>query len=148
MKIIFLKDVAGQAKKGEIKEVSEGFAKNFLIARGLAQIATPQIIAKLEKEQREAEGKKNRETEKFKVLKNDLERRITSLFVKVGERGQVFGGVHEKEIAKAVSEKFSVSVDRHQIEIPSAIKSLGEHAVKVKLGQGIVANIKIKVEAM
>lgn len=148
MKIIFLKDVGGQGRKGEVKEVSEGFAKNFLISKNLAQIATPQIIAKLEKEQREAKGKKNREAEKFKVLKNDLERRVISLLVKVGERGQVFGGVHEKEIAKAVSEKFSVSVDRHQIEIPSAIKSLGEHVVKVKLGQGIVANVKVKVEAL
>ena len=147
MRVIFTKDTPGQGKKGEIKEVASGFAENFLIAKGFAQVANTQIMAKVEKEKREAEAKKNRDHAKVESLKVDLEKRVFTVMVKVGDKGQVFGGVHEKEIAEAIAEKKFMEINRNMVEIPSAIKALGEHVVKIKLAQGIVANVKVKVEA-
>lgn len=147
MKVIFVKELSGTAKKGEIKDVSDGYAKNFLIAKGFAQAATADIIARVEKEAREAKVKDERKLGKLQELKLDLEKRIFSVKVKVGDKGQVFGGVHEKDIAQAVSDKMGQQIDRHQIEISSAIKELGEHQVKLKLAAGIIASIKINVEA-
>ncbi|MBL8030541.1 MAG: 50S ribosomal protein L9 [Candidatus Doudnabacteria bacterium] len=148
MKIVFTKDSLGHGKKGEVKEVSEGFAKNFLISKGVAQIATPQIISKIEKEKREAKNKSDKEFARLTALKADMEKRTFVIPVKVGERGQVYGGVHEKEIAKIISGKLNVEIDRNKIQIVSAIKSLGEHGVKVDLGSGVQATIKVVVQAL
>ena len=147
MKVILLKDVAGQGKRGEIKEVSSGFAENFLIKKGLVQVATADIQNKIAKEAKEAQNKKLKEIEKLQSLKTDLEKRTFTLKVKVGDKGQVFGGVHEKDIAAAISDKMNHPIEKSQIEISSAIKELGQHQVKVKLFGGIIANVKINVEA-
>jgi large subunit ribosomal protein L9 len=147
MKIIFIKDVAGQGKRGEIKEVSSGFAENFLIKKGFARVATADIQAKMAKEAKEAETKKLKEIEKLQVLKQDLEKRIFTVKVKVGDKGQIFGSVHEKDIALSIGSKSNHPMDKNQIDIESPIKQIGEHQVKVKLGGGINANVKIKVEA-
>jgi large subunit ribosomal protein L9 len=146
MRVIYLKEHQG-SKKGEIKDVSSGFAENFLIPKGLAQVATAEIQAKIAKEGKEAENKKFREIEKLQSLKQELEKRTFTIKVKVGGKGQVFGGLHEKDIAEAVADKLSYPLEKNQVEIESAIKALGEHQVKVKLGSGIIANVKINVEA-
>jgi len=146
MKIIFIKDLPGSAKKGEIKDVSDGYAQNFLIAKGFARVATAEIQEKIAKENKEREIKKLKEIEKLRTLKLDLEKRTFTVKVKVGDKGQVFGGVHEKDVAKVISDKIGRAIEKNQVEIPSAIKQLGEHQVKVKLSGGITANVKIKVE--
>lgn len=146
MKVIFTKDVPGQGKKGQIKEVSEGFAQNFLIKKGLAQAATLEVQAKIAKEAKEAEAKSSKELARLGQIKADAEKRVFGIKVKVGEKGQVFGGVHEKEIAEAVSAKLNVTVEKNQVEINSSIKQIGEHTVKIKFGHGVIANVKIMVE--
>lgn len=148
MKIIFIKELAGTGKRGEIKDVSDGYAQNFLIAKGFARVATAEIQAKMAKESKEAETKKLKEIEKLQVLKQDLEKRVFTVKVKVGDKGQIFGSVHEKDIALSIGSKPNHPMDKNQIEIENPIKQIGEHLVKVKLGGGISANVKIKVEAM
>ncbi len=145
MKVILLKDVAGQGKKGEIKDVSEGFGRNFLIAKGFAQIATSEIIAKVEKESKEAETKKLKANEKLQALKQALEKRTFTVKVKVGDKGQIFSGVHEKDVAKAVNDKMALALEKNQVELDGVIKALGEHQAKIKLDTGIVVNVRIKV---
>ncbi len=147
MKVIFLKDITGQGRKGEIKEVNSGYANNFLIAKGFAAVATPEIQAKVNKESKEAETKKLKEIEKLNKLKTDLEKRIFTLKVKVGDKGQIFSGVHENDIAKAINNVLNSEIEKNQISLNAVIKQIGEHVVKVKLGPQISANIKIKVEA-
>jgi large subunit ribosomal protein L9 len=147
MKIIFLKDVPGQGRRGEIKEVSEGYAANFLVPKKLAQLATANIQVKIAKESKEAEIKKLKEIEKLNHLKSELEKRTFTLKVKVGDKGQVFGGVHEKDIAEVINQKMNANIDRHQVEIGAPIKQIGIHDVKLKLTSGISANVKINVEA-
>jgi large subunit ribosomal protein L9 len=147
MKVIFLKDVPGAGKKGEVKTVSDGYANNFLLPKSFAQVATAQLQAQLNKEAKEAQDKKDRELAKLNQLKLELEKRIFSLKVKMGEKGQMFGGVHEKEIAKAISDKMGLAVEKKQVEIPETLKALGQHAVKVKLGSDIIASVTINLEA-
>lgn len=146
MKVLFLKDWQGGIRKGQIKDVSDGYAQNFLLPKGLAIVATPQIIARVEKEGREAEKKHRKELERLQHLKAEMERREFTIKIKVGEKGQVFGGVHEKDIAKAVSGKMNQAVDKSQVQLDGIIKDVGNYQAEIALGGGIAANIKIKVE--
>lgn len=146
MRVLFTKDGASW-KKGQIKDVSDGYAQNFLFPKGLAQVATPQLQAKLEKEAKEAESKKLKQVQKLDALRADMEKREFSLKVKVGDKGQVFGGVHEKDIAKAVGAKMGFEVGKSQVKLAGIIKGLGEVKAQINLGEGIIANIKIKIEA-
>ncbi|HYV33587.1 MAG TPA: 50S ribosomal protein L9 [Candidatus Limnocylindria bacterium] len=147
MKVIFVKELSGTAKRGEIKEVNDGYANNFLIAKGFAQAATADIQAKVAKEGKEAEIRKLKEIGKLETLKADLEKRTFTVKVKVGDKGQIFSGVHEKDIISVLNSKMGLSLEKNQIEIGGIIKELGEHKVKVKLASGIIANLNIHVEA-
>ena len=91
MKVIFIKDTPGQGRRGEIKDVSDGYAQNFLIRKGLAQVATAEMQAKIAKEAKEAEIKKLKEIGKLEALKSEIEKRTFTVKVKVGEKGQIFG---------------------------------------------------------
>ncbi len=147
MKVIFVKDQPGGGKKGEIKEVSEGYAKNFLIAKGFAVPATAEIQARVAKEQKEAEAKLQKDHQKLENLKLDLEKRKFTVFVKVGDRGQIFSGVHDKDIADVVSKKTGVTINKNQIDLKRPIKDLGENSINIKLSSGITAKVKIIVES-
>lgn len=147
MKVIFIKDAPGAGKKGEIKEVNDGYANNFLLAKGLVVVATGEIQAKVAKENKEAEAKRKKEIEKLQALKADLEKRVFTVKIKVGDKGQIFSGVHEKDIATAVNSKMSLGLEKNQILLDKPIKELGEHKVKVKLAQNMPAVISLHVEA-
>ena len=147
MKVIFVKELSGSGKRGEVKEVSDGYAKNFLIAKGFAQIATPDILAKVEKEKKEAAAKHQKNQAGLQALRNDLEKQIFKISLKVGDKGQIFSSVHDKDIAHAINAKLKIHLDRHQIFLDKPIKDLGEHQAKVKLAPAIIANLKINVEA-
>ena len=147
MKIIFIKDQPGAGKKGEIKDVNDGYAKNFLIAKGFAVVATAEIQAKVAKEKKEADIKRLKEIGKLEALKTDLEKRVFTLKIKVGDKGQIFSGVHEKDILAAVNSKMGLSLEKNQILLDKPIKELGEHKVKVKLAANLPATISLDVEA-
>lgn len=148
MKVIFLKDTPNQGRRGEVKEVSDGFAKNFLIAKGFAQVATVDMQNRLNKEAKEQEAKKQKQILNAQSLKQDLEKKTFSVKVKVGAKGQIFGAVHEKEIVVAVNGKLATEFEKSQVEISTPIKTLGEHTVKIKLAPGVLASVKINVEAL
>ncbi len=146
MKVIFIKDNPS-GKKGQLKDVAEGYAKNFLLPKGFAQIATPQLQAKLEKEGKEAEAKKLRDIEKLRGLKSDLEKREFVIKVKVGEKGQIFGGVHDKDVAKILEAKMGMPFSKSQIKLESIIREVGMHSAELNLGEGIIAKLKIKIDS-
>lgn len=148
MKIILLKDVPQLAKKGEMKDVSDGYASNFLIPKGFAVVATGEIQQKLAKEHKESEEKAAREAKKMEVLKHDLEKRTFTLKVKVGDKGQVFGGIHEKDIAGAINEKMNLQFEKNQIELPQPIKALGPAVTIIKLSHHLSASIKLMIEPL
>lgn len=146
MKIILLKDVANIGKKGEIKEVNDGFAKNALIPKKLASIATSEIQAKVAKEAKEAEAKKQRAEQKLNNLKQDLAKRTFTIQVKVGDKGQIFGGAHEKDIISVINAKLNTNLDKNVIHLKHPLKEAGIHTVKIKLGHGIETETKINLE--
>ena len=145
MKIILIKDVAKIGKKGEIKEVTDGYANNFLIKQNLAKPATAQIQAQTAKENQEAESKKQRQLQKLTDLKKELEKREFNLEISLGPQGQVFGGIHSKDIIEAINNKIPGSVEKQQVILDYPIKTLGVHIITVKLGSGLSASVKINV---
>lgn len=147
MQIILLKDVAGVGKKGEVKEVSQGYADNFLIPKRLAQVVTAELQQKLAKESREADLKAARAIEHARKLQGELSRRTFTLLVRVGNNGKIFGAVREKDVAEALHSKMNIDIDKSKIKIMEAVKSTGEYTVQIKLPGGIVALTKIKVQA-
>jgi large subunit ribosomal protein L9 len=148
MKVILLTDVPKIGRKGELKEVSDGFAKNMLIRKNLAILATKEAQAKITKEQANQSETKQKAKTKAEQSKNELERRTFTVKVKVGEKGQIFSGVHEKDIAAAIFQKTKIQLDKNQIDAHKGIKQLGEHVINIKLGQGITAKTKINLEPL
>ncbi len=148
MKVILLKDVTKVGRAGEIKEVNAGFATNFLINKGLAKLATIDAQKSLERGKRELSDKKQKELDKLTHAKQELERRTFTVKVKTGDKGQIFGGVHEKDVAGAIFQKTKIQLDKSQVGAHKGIKELGEHVIDIKLGQGLVAKTKINIEAL
>jgi large subunit ribosomal protein L9 len=148
MKVILLTDVPKIGRKGELKEVSDGFGTNMLIRKGLAALATKEAQDSVAKQQKIHTESKQRSIKKAQENKTELERRTFTVKVKVGEKGQIFGGVHEKDIASAIFQKTKIQLDKSQFDSHKGIKQIGEHTITIKLGQGVSAKTKINLEAL
>ncbi len=147
MRVILLKDVAKVGRKGELKEVNDGFGKNMLIKKGLAVAATKEAENKVVIALKNKTEQQKKQEDKLQEHKNELERRVFTVSAKVGEKGQIFGGINEKDLIQVIYQKTKISLEKGQFQAHKSIKSLGEHIISVKLGRGITAKIKIKVEA-
>ena len=139
MKIILLKDTPGYGKKGEVKEASDGYAKNFLIAKGFANIATPQIIAKVQNEAKQAGDKQKRQEEKMRGMQKELTGKKLQFVMKTGANGQVFGSVHEQDLINKIKEKFGIELEKKQITLPKGMRALGAYPFEIKLVAGVIA---------
>ncbi|MCL6452834.1 MAG: 50S ribosomal protein L9 [Alicyclobacillus sp.] len=146
MKVIFLADVKNQGKKGEVKDVSEGYARNFLFPRQLAQEATEANLAQLRKQQDAKARKEQQEREQAQELARQLEGERFSVRTHAGEGGKLFGAVTTKHIADAIAAR-GFAVDKRKVVLPEPIKSLGGHAVQIKLHPDVTAKITVFVEA-
>ena len=145
MQVVFTKDLSGTARKGDVKEFNDGYARNFLLAKGYAVQATPQMLNKIRNEQQQHEAKVRREQEQNRKLKDDLDKRTFTVKVRVGDKGQIFGSVHEKDVAARIKDKMNLELEKSEIVLPKHIKELGEYQFEIKLGAGIVAHPKIKL---
>jgi large subunit ribosomal protein L9 len=145
MKVIFLQDVKGRGKKGEIKNVADGYANNYLFKKNLAIEATPGNLKALEaKKKKEAELAKQ-ELENAKRLKEILENMTLEIKAKAGEGGRLFGSVTSKQIAEELNKTHQIKLDKRKIELDDAIRSLGYTNVPVKLHPEITAVLKVHV---
>lgn len=145
MKIILLKDVEKLGQKGEIKEVSNGYARNYLLPKRLGVLATKGTL-KVAEQRIKAEEKKIKDLEeKAKETKKELESRKYELEVKGGPGGKIFGSVTHKEIADLIHNETGILIDKKQV-LEEPIKELGEHKVKIKLHEDILAVISLKLE--
>lgn len=142
MKVILTKPVPGLGKIGDIKEVNDGYGNNFLIKKGMAKIANKETVERKAKEDKEAKGKQEKELTQLKQLKEKLESQKFEIQVKVGEQGQIFNSVHDKDIVGLVNKKIGSKLEKHQISTPP-LKTLGEYKLKAKLGSGLSANVSI-----
>lgn len=146
MKVILLSDVKNLGKAGEVKEVSDGYARNFLLPRGLAVEATPMKLKELKEKSERKERKLEREEERARAIKERIDGRELALKVKAGEGGRLFGTVTAKDISDNLQQQYGVSVDKKKIEIPEPIKHLGEYRVKIKLFPSVSADVKVIVQ--
>ncbi len=143
MKVIFLKDLKNQGKKGEIKEVKDGYAKNFLIKNGYAIKETKESLKILDRENKQAQELDEKNKKEAKELKQKLEQEKIKFQVKTGKNDKVFGSISVKQIKDKLDEKYKI--DKKQIIINNPISSLGFHEVEIHLYKDIIAKIKIEV---
>lgn len=143
MKVIFLKDVKGQGKKGEVKELSEGYVRNFLLPQGLAKLASDGNLKTLEVQNAAEKKKKDKEKEDAQALAAHIEGMTVVVKTKAGEGGRLFGAVTSKQIAEAL-EAQGVRVDKRKIELDEPIRNLGVTQVPVKLHPQVKASLKVQ----
>lgn len=148
MKVVLNQDVKGLGKKLQIVEVSEGYARNFLLPKKLASVADGKNINEAKGKIDSQKFKKKTETEEANKNKEILEKGFIEFRHKVGERSRLYGSVTEKDIAQAIKDKFNIDVNKKKITIKDQIKSLGTYSVNVKLYEGVIAKLKINVVGM
>lgn len=146
MKVIFLKDVKGKGKKGEVKNVSDGYAHNFLIKQGLAAEATAAAMSSLNAQKKKEEKQAEVELENAKELKEKIEKITVELLAKSGEGGRLFGSITSKQIAEELQKKHKIKIDKRKIEMDDAIRSLGVTKVPVKLHSEVTATLNVHVK--
>jgi large subunit ribosomal protein L9 len=144
MKVIFIKDVKGQGKSGEVKEVSDGYAKNFLIRGNLAVPATDTSMNRLKEEIKAKEIKEQETIKKCEQIKKELENKILTFKVKTGDKDRVFGSVSTKQISTELS-NMGYDIDKKDIMLDEHLSSLGVHIVKVILHKKVVLDLKIQL---
>ena len=147
MKVILLEDVKSVGKKGDIVEVSEGYGRNFLLPKKLAQPATAQNVNLAKQKAGSVAHKKAQEADEAKLLAAQLAKSEVTIPVKVGEGGKLFGSITTKDIEAAVKDQLGVKIDKKKMQLESPIKHIGSHEVAVKLAGGVAAVIRVKVEA-
>jgi large subunit ribosomal protein L9 len=144
MKVLLIKDVKGLGKAGEIKNAKDGYARNYLIPKGFAKLATPEVIKEWEEEQKRKEAKLQAEIAKLNELKEKIENTTLVIKHKLGANGRLYGAITNKEVAEALKEK-GIEIDKKHIDMKQ-IKTVGEYEVDIKLGHGIHAKLKLIVE--
>lgn len=144
MKVIFLKDVKGQGKKNEIKEVSDGYGKNFLINKGLAVLATPTSLKKLNQEKLQNQQKIELEKQQALKIKEQLDNISLKFKVKTGEHDKVFGSVSPKQIVAELKNK-GFNIDKKMFKSTENVSYLGFHNVEIELYKGIDATLKVEL---
>ena len=145
MKVIFLKDVKGTAKKGEIKEVSDGYARNFLLAKGLAKEASQTNLNDHRQQEKAREIKIQKEEEEAVELGSKLKDVKVTIYAKSGEGGKLFGAITSKDIADQMKKQHNVEFDKRKILLTEPIKSLGTVNVEVKLHPKVSTSIIVEI---
>ncbi|WP_457746163.1 50S ribosomal protein L9 [Sulfurimonas sp.] len=146
MKVLLIKDVKSLGNAGDVKEVKPGYGQNFLIKKGFAKPATPEIIA-----EHEADIKRRAEEEKAEIARlTEMAEKLDKIEIiitkKLGQNGHLFGAVTKDEIAQALQEQQKIEIDKKHITDKTAIKTVGEHNVDLKLGHGIHATLHVDVQ--
>ncbi len=147
MKVILNADVKGTGKKGEIVNVSDGYARNFLFPRKLATEATSANITAQENKLKAQQHKKQQEEEAARVLAARVKQLEVTVAIRVGEGGKVFGSVNTQQIADALKAQHGLEMDKKKIVIKDTIKELGVHTVQLKLYANIAAELKVNIVA-
>ena len=146
MKVILLEDVKTLGKKGEIVNVNDGYARNFILPKKLGLEATSKNLNDLKLKKANEEKVAQGLLEEAQELGKKIEAGKVELSIKVGEGGRTFGSVSSKEIAVAVKEQMGYDIDKKKIQVKDAIKTLGTHAVPVKLHAKVTAELKVIVK--
>lgn len=145
MKIVLLENIKKLGKKDEIVEVSDGYARNVLIAKGQALAATPENLNNLKLKNKNEEKKEENIRNIASIDKETLEKDIVKLGIKAGANGKTFGSITSKEIAEAIKGKTKLEVDKKDVLLDESIKNIGKYDVKIRLHKDIIATVKLEV---
>lgn len=147
MKVILKADIKGVGKKDQIINASDGYARNFLLPKGLAVAADKGNMSELELKLNSAKFQKEQEKENAGEIAKKLSQISLKIPVKAGENGKIFGGVSSKEIAQNLEKQYNIKIDKKKIDVKETIKTLGVHIVEIKLFEGITSKLKVNVVA-
>ena len=145
MKVILTADVKGQGKKGELKEVSEGYASNYLIPRGLAMKATADNLNALALKEKAKAAQAAKEKAQAQEHAKQLESCVVKVKARGGENGKLFGSVTNKEVADALKEQYGIELEKNRILLEENIKSFGSYELRCKLGYEVSGTIHLLV---
>ncbi len=146
MKVLLIKDVKSLGKKGEVKEVKDGYGKNFLIGKGFARHATPEILEQHAKDELIVAQNLEKEVNALKEIAKKLDASEIVITKKLGQNGHLFGAVTKDEVATALKEQHNIDIDKKHINEKSSIKTVGEHNLDFKLGHGLHATLHVDVQ--
>ncbi len=146
MKVIFLQDVKGKGKKGQMAEISDGYARNYLLPKKLAMEATPDAINTMRMNDKAAAEKAAKERAEAVEVSKKLREMTVVVTAKGGGAGKLFGSVTSQEIADALKAKSGIVIDKRKIVLSDPIKNVGTYTVQCKLGYEIVAPLTVKIE--
>jgi large subunit ribosomal protein L9 len=147
MKVILLEDVKGAGKRGEVVNVADGHARNFLIPQRLAMEATKRNMSELESRLRAAERKRDTEEAAARELAARIGEVTLTFAMKVGESGRMYGSISNKELAAALQSQAGIEVDKRKIVLPEPVKTLGEGSATVKLYTDVQAVLNFEITA-
>lgn len=145
MKVIYLKDVKGSGKKGEVKNVADGYARNMLIPKGLAVEATPANLNKLEGQQSSAQHKIDTEKKSASEAAEKVKGGKVIIKAKAGSNSRLFGSVTPAHVAEALNEQFGIKIDKKKVSLSSDIKNFGSYSATIKFYTGISEKIDVEV---
>jgi len=142
MKVIFLQDVPNVAQAGDVKEVADGYGRNFLIPRKLATLATPQVTSQAETRAQKMEARLSAE---LKELASQLEGKEVSLKARAGAKDRLYGSITSADIAAELNNTTGLDIDKRKIELDEPIRQLGSYEIAIRLGRDIVPKISVTV---
>ena len=148
MKVILQQDVKGKGKKGQMIDVSDGYARNYMLPRKIAIEATPDNVNTMRMNDKALLERQTKERAEAVRIMNEMKEATLTLRVKGGGAGRLFGSVTTQEISEALKEQMHIEIDKRKIVLDEAIKNVGTYTVKCKLGYEVVGNLKVKVEEL
>ena len=145
MKVVLRKDIPNLGKAGQIKSVADGYARNYLIPKGLAAVATPGAVKQAELERKAEERREQKRQEEAEALAAKLAEQTLTFPARAGEGDRLYGSITSADIAQAIQEATGLEVDKRKILLEQPIRELGEHVVPVKLRGDITSQVKVVV---
>lgn len=146
MKVILQQDVKGKGKRGQMIEVSDGYARNYMLPRKIAVEATADNVNTMRMNDKAQQEKRQKEREEAFAISRKMKDMVVVVRAKGGGAGRLFGSVTTQEIAEAIQKQEGISIDKRKIVLEEQIKTVGEYTVKIKLGYEINAELKLRVE--
>ena len=145
MKVILQQDVRGQGKKGQLVEVSDGYARNFLLPKKLAVLATAENVNTMKQQEKARKAQEAAEKAEAEALSKKLEGLMVKIPAKAGEGGRLFGAVTAKEISEALTAQYSLNIPKARLVLDEPIKACGGYQIKAKLGYEVVGTVNVMV---